>query len=102
MSLIPVEPDTRHVDSVDRRAVGDPVLTPAQMRFAREHRARPGFARVSDGSVFFYRDHYQGTERWLVDSWGEVLDVASFHSSVAARAEEGDLPPARKAGPHRV
>jgi hypothetical protein len=46
----------------------------AQMRFARIHGARPGFARVSDGRVFFYRDDRGGTERWLIDGEGEALD----------------------------
>jgi hypothetical protein len=101
MSLIPVGPDTRHVERVDPRAAGDPVLTPAQMRFAREHRARPGFARVSDGSVFFYRDHSRGTERWLVDSSGEVLDVATFPSGPMARAEEGNAAVTRTPGTDR-
>jgi hypothetical protein len=64
------------------------------MRFAREHRARPRFARESDGSVFFYRDDYRGTERWLVDSRGEVLDVEHFPAS-AGRAEKRDRPPTR-------
>lgn len=71
---------------MDPQAAGDPVLTPAQMRFAREHRARPKLAREFDGSVFFYREDYRGTERWLVDSRGEVRDVVYFPAGAAARA----------------
>jgi hypothetical protein len=86
----PPRVDTRRVESVGPQSAPDPVLTPAQMRFAREHGARPGFARVSDGSVFFYRRHYRGTERWLVDISGTVLEFASFRGPAAARDEEGD------------
>jgi hypothetical protein len=71
------------------------------MRFAREHGARPGVARVSDGSVFFYTDHYRGTDRWLVNRCGDVLDVATFPSGAVARAEEGEPAVARKADTDR-
>jgi hypothetical protein len=83
---------------VDPKTPADPVLTPAQMRFAREHRARPRFAGESDGSVFFYRVHYGGTERWLVDTWGEVLDVEYFPLSAAARIKKRDPPTAHEPG----
>ena len=73
--------DTRDVESMDPKTPADPVLTPEQMRFAREHRARPAFARESDGSVFFYRTHHGGTERWLVGSRGEVLSAEYFRAS---------------------
>lgn len=99
MPLRSRRPDTHHVESVDPKAAGDPVLTPAQMRFAREHRARPRLARESDGSVFFYRDHYHGTERWLVDSEGQVLDEEYFRGSATARAANGESP---ATGEHRI
>lgn len=86
---------------MDPKSATDPVLTPAQMRFAREHGARPGFARASDGSVFFYRGHYRGTERWLVDGGGKVIDFASFPSRAAARGEEGDGVATRNVGTDR-
>ena len=96
MPFGPRRPDTRDVESLDGNAAGDPVLTPAQMRFAREHRARPKLVRESDGSVFFYRGDYRGTERWLVDSQGDVLDVEYFRASLAATVEQGG-PPATRA-----
>lgn len=83
---------------MDPEAPADPVLTPAQMRFARQHRARPRFARGSDGSVFLYRVHYGGTERWLVDNWGEVLDVEYFPVTAGARTEKRDPPATREPG----
>ncbi len=84
------------MESEDRRSAGGPVLTTAQMRFAREPGARPGFARVRDGSVFFYRDDHAGTERWLVDCQGDVLDVAYLPRG-AARARQRD-PASREPG----
>lgn len=98
MPLRCLRPDTRDVESVDPESASDPVLTPAQMRFAREHRARPRFARESDGSVSFYRAHYGGTDRWLVGSEGEVLHVEHFPSRAAASAERSDQRGAREPG----
>jgi hypothetical protein len=89
MPLRSDRPDTRSVEFVDHEPAGGPLLTPAQMRFAREHRARPMFARDSDGSVSFYRVYYGGTDRWLVGSEGEVLHVEHFPADAVARAEGG-------------
>ncbi|MBV8217796.1 MAG: hypothetical protein JO325_04985 [Solirubrobacterales bacterium] len=80
------------MDSMDPEPDGDPVLTPAQMRFAREHRARPGFAREPDGSVSFYRAHFGGTDRWLVGSEGEVLHAEHCPRPPAAEADRRHSP----------
>ena len=46
--------------------------------------------------MFFYRDDHGGTERWLVDGQGEVLDVAYLPRG-AASARQRD-PGSREPG----
>ncbi len=51
-------------------------LSKAQLRFARRHDATAGTDSAVPEAVFFYRRTGRGTERWLVDSEGRVLDHA--------------------------
>lgn len=78
-------PDICHVESPRDKPVDDPVLSKAQMRFARQHRACPAPAAVRDGSVLFYRKDRSGTTRWLVGTSGEVLDVDRFETGADKR-----------------
>jgi hypothetical protein len=72
------------------KSAADPVLTMEQMRFARQHRARPGRATTGHGRVLFYRDDEHGTTRWLVDARGEILDSAFLkYSGTKPQLREG-------------
>jgi hypothetical protein len=54
-------------------------LTPAQERFAQEHRAVPGERSLADERMmFFYREGTMLTRRWLVDEMGSVVQLDSF------------------------
>ena len=54
-------------------------LTPAQERFAQEHRAVPGERSLADPRMlFFYREGAMLTRRWLVDEAGCVIQLDSF------------------------
>jgi hypothetical protein len=57
-------------------------LTPAQVRFADEHRAEAGLD-ANDSDVFFYREDRAWLHRWLVDAEGNVHDQAQFRRHVA-------------------
>lgn len=74
-------------------SASDPVLSMAQMRFAREHRARPGRATAGHGRVLLYREEQGGTMRWLVDSAGEVLDSVFIKHSEAKPQLRGGISP---------
>ena len=54
-----------------------PVLSPRQLRFVSEHHAQPGLPTVS--GIYFYHEDRAGTDRWLVDAKGQVLDFERFH-----------------------
>jgi hypothetical protein len=66
--------------SVFKRSRAAAQLTAAQRRFAQEHKAIPGMrSGVRDRLVFVYRDgDCGGTQRWLVDPAGRVVDFASL------------------------
>lgn len=81
--------DTGRVERPTPDLAGDPVLTPAQMRFARLHRARPGCSGAPPGSVFFYHDDVHGTDRWLVGIYGEVLEATYFTRDAPRTARDG-------------
>lgn len=54
-------------------------LTPAQERFAQEHRAVAGERSLADTRMmFFYREGTMLTRRWLVDEAGCVIQLDSF------------------------
>ncbi|HUO71061.1 MAG TPA: hypothetical protein VMU39_09810 [Solirubrobacteraceae bacterium] len=58
-------------------------LTPAQSAFAEKYRAVPAVRSAQNPRlVFMYRDEEHRTSRWLVDSEGDVLDVASFRHPI--------------------
>jgi hypothetical protein len=61
---LPAPPDGR----------GSPRLSREQLRFARRHGASAGAKSTVSEAVFFYRSGEHGTERWLVNSEGQVLD----------------------------
>ncbi len=51
------------------------VPTPAQRRFAAEHRGTAGIeARCPAGAMFVYGDNCIGAVRWLVDQDGAILE----------------------------
>ena len=57
-------------------------LTREQSRFAEENGARAGVKSLAaSGAIFLYRDDAFGTDRWLVDGRGSVLDIMRFHKS---------------------
>jgi hypothetical protein len=51
-------------------------LSTAQLHFARQHGATAGANSEVLEAVFFYRIGSHRTERWLVNSEGQVLDHA--------------------------
>jgi hypothetical protein len=53
---------------------GSDGLSREQLQFARLHGATAGTKPAGSEAVFFYRSGELGTERWLVNSEGQVLD----------------------------
>jgi hypothetical protein len=61
-------------------AVGE--LTPPQAGFALRVGAHPGLrGAAGSGNVFLYRSDQWGTERWLVDRQGLLIDAQCFQRS---------------------
>jgi hypothetical protein len=59
---------------------GTPIhLAPEQLRFAESMQATASVGGANEyGMVFAYREGPQGTERWLVDRRGRVVDHVRF------------------------